>query len=274
MAARMVKGSTSINEMEDSMTKNVTVEINEGICVLKLSRLESLNALNTELVKDLDDFLEAIRKNSKVRVLIVVGDEHFAAGADIKDMLECDEEQAADFSFASTFQKLYELEIPTIAAIEGYALGGGLELALTCDLRVVSRKAKMGFPETGLGIMPGAGGTVITPRLIGESKALELILMGTILDGEEAYRIGLVNKIVEPGQAFNEAMLWANKLVKGAPLALKTAKKTIRDSLKSGNYQDGLQIELKNWSKLFATGDQKEGMRAFIEKRKAEYKGI
>lgn len=273
LAEKMVKVSTIINKGEFTVTKYVGLEINNRVGILSLARLEALNALNKELVTQLDEYLDQIEKNPDIRVLVITGENNFAAGADIKEMLNCNEEEAAEFSFSQTFKRIYELEIPTIAAIEGYALGGGLELALTCDLRIASSKAKMGFPETGLGIMPGAGGTVVTPRLLNESKALELILLGTILNAEEAYRIGLINKIVEPDKSLEEALSWAEKLAKGAPIALKTAKKTIRATLSATSYEEGLQVEGENWAKLFLTKDQKEGMAAFTEKRKPVYKG-
>jgi enoyl-CoA hydratase/carnithine racemase len=269
----MVKVFTSINEVEDELSKYVDLEIRNGVAILKMTRDEALNALNTELINQLDNYVIEIQKDSNIRAVLITGGNNFAAGADIKEMIDCNEEEAAKFNFSPTFQKIYELEIPTIAAIEGYALGGGLELAITCDLRIASSKAKMGFPETGLGIMPGAGGTVITPRLLNISKTMELILLGKIINADEAYQIGLINKVVDPGRTFEEAFLWAEKLSKGAPIALKTAKKSIRNNSEQKNYRQGLEFESNLWAGLFNTKDQKEGMTAFTEKRKPIYKG-
>jgi enoyl-CoA hydratase/carnithine racemase len=252
---------------------HIIVEKEKGIATLKLHRPDALNALNRSLVDELDHHLDALRNDKEMGAVILTGEKNFAAGADIKAMVDLDAARAEAFAFSKTFQKIYDLEIPTIAAIEGYALGGGLELAITCDFRIASSEAKLGFPETGLGIMPGAGGTIIAPRLIGVSKALEMILFGSIIDAEEALHIGLVNRITEPGQAYKEALLWADKLVNGAPLALKMVKKTIREGLKAGDYETGMEIEKKNWAMLFETLDQKEGMTAFLEKRKPVYKG-
>ena len=251
----------------------IIVEKRNGIATLKLHRPDAMNALNQQLVEELDYHVEAIGKDQEIRAVILTGEKNFAAGADIKAMVDLDVKGAETFAFSHTFKKIYNLEIPTIAAIEGYALGGGLELAVTCDLRIASSSAKLGFPETGLGIMPGAGGTILAPMLLGVSKAMEMILLGSIVSADEAYRIGLINKMVEPGQAYSEAVNWANKFVDGAPVALQMAKKTIRRGLESGSYEKGLEIEKRNWTQLFQTRDQKEGMIAFLEKRKPEYKG-
>jgi enoyl-CoA hydratase/carnithine racemase len=198
---------------------------------------------------------------------------NFAAGADIKDMVDCTEEQAKSFSFSKTFQKISNLKIPTIAAIDGYALGGGLELALTCDFRIATRGAKMGFPEINLGIMPGAGGTIRAPRLVGESRAKELILLGDIIDADKAEAVGLVNKVTEKEMLMETVFKWAEKLCKKAPIAVTVAKNTIDKGLGELDIEDAINIEAESWSKLFSTYDQKEGMLAFIEKRKPVYKG-
>lgn len=255
------------------MAQYVTLKKEKDIAILTIHRPEALNALNRELVDQLDVCFEQVNADSNLRVLLLFGEDNFAAGADIKAMISCSKEEAERFCFSDTFQKLYQLKIPTIAAIEGYALGGGLELAITCDLRVVSQKAKLGFPEIGLGIMPGAGGTVIAPKLLGEAKAMEMIMLGTIIGGEEAYRIGLINKVVEPGQAYAEAYRWAEKIAESAPIAMKAVKETIRRTMEKVNYEEAIAIERTNWSNLFLTEDQEEGMQAFVEKRKPCYTG-
>jgi len=251
----------------------VTLEINKGIAVLQIKRAEALNALSREVVDEIDEAVESLKTDDSVRVLILHSEKNFAAGADIKEMIFCTKEEANAFSFSATFNKIADLSIPTIAAIEGYALGGGLELALTCDLRIAASNAKMGFPETGLGIMPGAGGTIRAPRLIGEAKAMELILLGTILKAEDALQIGLVNRIAESSELMDEAMKWAGKLAKGAPIAFAAAKRTIKAGLAEKNLKEAIAFEAKEWSDLFDTQDQKEGMGAFIENRKPGFKG-
>jgi enoyl-CoA hydratase/carnithine racemase len=252
---------------------NIKLEKKDGIAILGINRPEALNALNRKIVDELDEAIEKIKRDKDVKVLVLYSKENFAAGADIKEMVDFDEEAAKKFAFSSTFNKIEDLEIPTIAAMEGYALGGGLELALTCDVRIASRNSKMGFPETGLGIMPGAGGTIRAPRLIGAAKAIELILFGTIINAEEALGIGLVNKVSEPEDLMNDVMKWAGKICQGAPVALKTAKATIKAGLKEREIKTAVSMEAENWAGLFRTEDQKEGMTAFIEKRKPIYKG-
>ncbi|HZK02333.1 MAG TPA: enoyl-CoA hydratase-related protein [Anaerovoracaceae bacterium] len=252
---------------------HVILKETEGIATLSIYRPEAYNALNREIVDEIDKVIEYVRKNDDIRALIIHSEKNFAAGADIKDMIHCDEEEAKKFAFSGTFNKIEDLKIPTLAAISGYALGGGLELALTCDLRIASKDAKLGFPETGLGIMPGAGGTARTPRLIGKAKAMELILLASIIDADEALKIGLVNRISDPEKLLEDAMKWAKKLSTGAPIALQTAKQVINEGLVQRNIKDAVANEARYWANLFTTEDQKEGMAAFLEKRKPQYKG-
>jgi len=191
--------------------------------VLSIDRPDALNALNSDVVGELDACIERIMSDREIRVLIIHSDKHFAAGADIKCMADYNEEQARAFVFVSTFNKIAALSIPTIALIEGYALGGGLELALTCDFRIAADNARMGFPEIDLGIMPGAGGTVRAPKLIGAARAKELIFTGKILRAEEAMRIGLVNDVVPADKLLQTGLELAKKLADKAPVAIKTA---------------------------------------------------
>ncbi len=252
---------------------NLTFEIIDEIGILKINRPKVLNALNKSTVYELNDLIEQIKNDHNIKVLIIGSDNNFAAGADIKEMMDCNVDEAKAFSFSNTFKEIESLEIPTIAAIDGYALGGGLELALTCDFRIASSTAKMGFPEINLGIMPGAGGTIRLPRLIGVSKAKELILLGETIDADRAVQIGLVNKLVEKENTMETAIALARKLCKKAPIALKVAKKTIESGYLENNIDYALKIEEENWANLFSTEDQKEGMNAFIEKRKPMYQG-
>lgn len=253
--------------------KNLIFEVTEGIGIVKINRPEALNALNKEAVDELDVLADMIKTDTDIKTLIIGSDNNFAAGADIKDMADCNGEEAGRFSFSGTFQKIESLDIPTIAVINGYALGGGLELALTCDFRIASLTAKMGFPEINLGIMPGAGGTVRLPKLIGMQAAKEMIFFGEMIDAARSFQIGLVNCVTEPEKAMDTAMEWAKKLCKKAPVALKTAKRTIVKAAETPESIYALKIEEENWAFLFGTEDQKEGMKAFIEKRKPIYKG-
>lgn len=240
------------------------------IGVLKINRPKAFNALSREVVDLIDEKLEIIKADEEVRALIVTSDGNFAAGADIVAMVELGPEEARKFLFSETFNKLENLGIPTIAAICGYALGGGLELALTCDFRIASEDAKVGLPEITLGIMPGAGGTIRLPRLIGEAKAKEMIMLGGQIKADEALRVGLVSKVVPKEELFDEAMKLAEKLATRPKLALKAAK----ESINYGKAQTAaIDNEADIWSSLFATQDQKEGMRAFVDKRKPQYVG-
>lgn len=250
----------------------VLLEKKHNIAILKINRPKAYNALSKEIVDQIDDILESLKKDKSIQVLIIFGENNFAAGADIVDMVELEPDEAKAFLFADTFNKLENLEIPTIAAICGYALGGGLELALACDLRIASNEAQMGLPEINLGIMPGAGGTVRLPKLIGEAKAKELIYFGNKISSDEALRYGIINKVVSKEILMEEALKLAEKLAKKAPIALHSAKKSIQ-YCDGKNRIESLKEESKIWSELFSTEDQKEGMRAFIEKRKPQYKG-
>lgn len=239
--------------------------------ILSIERPEALNALSRELVDEMDLLIDLIRKDSEIRCLILHSEKNFAAGADIKGMVNCDEKEAKAFIFSPTYNKIADLRIPVIAAIEGYALGGGMELAMTADIRLAEKSAKMGFPEITLGIMPGAGGTIRVPRVIGEAAAKELIFTGDIISAEKALSIGLVNRMTEDGEVLTEAMKLAEKLCRRAPIALAAAKATIRAGQETREHNAGIDIEAENWAKLFTTQDQKEGMKAFIEKRKPEF---
>jgi enoyl-CoA hydratase/carnithine racemase len=252
--------------------ENIIIEIVDNIGIMKINRPDAYNALNKATVEEIDDAIEGIKQNLSIRVLIIASDNNFAAGADIKEMQNFNPEEAGNFSFTNTFNKIAALSIPTIAAIDGYALGGGLELALTCDIRIASETAVMGFSEINLGIMPGAGGTVRATKLIGESKAKELIFLGQNVSAEQAERIGLVNMVAAKENLMDTAMKLAKKLSLKAPIALKSAKESIKNSADK-SIEDALKYESEIWSKLFSSQDQKEGMKAFLEKRKPDFKG-
>ena len=252
------------------MADSILFEKKENIVVLKIDRPERRNALSRAVVEAIDSELNLIKKDRDIRVLIISGEKNFAAGADIEEMAELTPKEANVFSFSRTFLKLENLEIPTIAAISGYALGGGLELALACDLRIASEDAKIGLPEINLGIMPGAGGTVRLTRLIGEAKAKELIFLGESLTASEAYQFGIINRIVKNEELMTEAFKLAEKLSEKSTNALRYAKKSIMNKDKHSS-KEAIINESEIWSDLFSSSDQKEGMRAFLEKRKPIY---
>lgn len=239
--------------------------------ILSIRRPQAMNALSRSIVNEIDELLEKLTVDD-LSCLILYSEENFAAGADIKEMAECNEEEAKSFSFSPTFNKIADLKIPVIAAIEGYALGGGMELALTADIRIAAEDAKMGFPEVTLGIFPGAGGTIRLPRLCGEAFAKELIFTGNIVDASRALQMGLVNQIAAHGKTLEGALHIAEKIGKNGPIAVRKAKKTIDDGLQETSKEKAIEKEAAVWAALFETCDQKEGMKAFLEKRKPIFK--
>ena len=249
---------------------NLTVE--NGIAVISVDRPEALNALNREIVDKMDELIDQVAADDSVRCVIFHSNKNFAAGADIKAMAVCDEEGAKAFCFSPTYNKITELKVPTIAAIEGYALGGGMELALTADMRIAGKGAKMGFPEVTLGIFPGAGGTIRAPKLVGEALAKELIFSGDAITAERALQIGLVNRVVDDDQVLAEAMKLAGRIARRGPVAIRMVKDVINRGLAEPDIIKGTEMEAEQWAKLFNTYDQKEGMKAFMEKRKPEFK--
>ena len=247
----------------------------DGIAVLRLNRLEAKNALDQELISELGDAADMLARDDGVRAVIVTGGEDvFAAGGDIKEMSG---KYAPDMLNAygadlSGFDKIERIPKPVIAAVSGYALGGGCELALVCDMIVASETAVFGMPEITLGIIPGAGGTQRLPRLIGPNRAKEIIFTGSFFDVEACREMGLVNKVVPAGELLEEARKLAKKCIRNGAVALACAKACVNDGLDTDLYS-GLSLERKCFSLLFSTADQKEGMAAFKEKRKAEFKG-
>ena len=181
--------------------------------------------MSRDIVDEIDIWMNTLREKDKLRVLVLHSEKNFAAGADIKAMVECDEKSAKAFAFSATFDKVASLPIPVIAAIEGYALGGGMELALTADIRIAGENAKMGFPEVGLGIFPGAGGTVRLPRLIGSGFAKELIFSGDIITAERALSMGMVNRIAADEAVLDEALRLAERIARRGPVAVKSVKR-------------------------------------------------
>lgn len=255
--------------------ETILVKIEEGIGTITLNRPEVLNALNSQVFTELGEAANELSADESVRVVIITGgDKVFAAGADIKQMATA---TAVDVSTSVrpsliAFNRIENMHKPVIAAIAGYALGGGCELTLTADVRIAADNAQLGFPEIKLGILPGGGGTQRLPRLIGAGKAKELIFSGDFISAEEALRIGLVNKVVPADQLLIEAKKMAKKFASRGAVAIQMAKTCINEGLQM-DLDTGLQYEHKCFSLLFATEDQKEGMKAFIEKRRPNFKG-
>ena len=249
-------------------------EHNEGITVLKISSPKSLNALNSTILKELDDFVGHL--DAQTRVLIITGDgeKSFVAGADISEMAHLNEPQGQEFGRlgAQVFRRIELLPIPVIAAVNGFALGGGCELAMACDIRIASSKAKFGQPEVGLGIIPGFSGTYRLPKLIGQGYAKEMIYTGKVIRADEALRIGLVNAVYEPEELMGKAMEMAAMMLKNAAIAIRLAKQSINEGYDL-DADAAIALENKLFGQCFATKDQKEGMDAFLNKRPAAFTG-
>ncbi|MET1124194.1 MAG: enoyl-CoA hydratase-related protein [Archaeoglobaceae archaeon] len=255
------------------MGERVKFEVEGKVGIATLNRPEKLNALDTKTRIELAEIIESL--DPELRALIITGSgKAFAAGADINELLQRDSIKAFEATKLGTelFIRIEELEIPVIAAINGYALGGGCELAMACDIRIASEKAKFGQPEINLGIIPGAGGTQRLPRLVGLGMAKYLVLTGEIIDAQTAFRIGLVDEVVEHERLMDRAMEVAKKIAEKSPLAVKIAKRALNAAMNLP-LREGLRYEASLFSLLFSSEDAKEGMRAFLEKRKPEFKG-
>jgi enoyl-CoA hydratase/3-hydroxyacyl-CoA dehydrogenase len=260
---------------ESWSVRDVKLEVKDGIATIRMCRPEAMNALNEKVLRELKEVITQLNDDPTIRAVIITGEgPAFVAGADIKTMLSADRASAEDYTrFGQQVMNDIEgLQKPVIAAINGFALGGGLEVALACDIRIASTEARLGFPEVGLGIFPGFGGTQRTTRLIGKGKTCELIFTGDHITAEEAEKIGLVNRVVSPKGLMMEARKLAERIASRGPLAIALAKKAINKALQSG-LDSGLDFELEAVMQTFDTEDQKEGMRAFLERRKPEFKG-
>jgi enoyl-CoA hydratase len=248
----------------------------ERIGVITLNRPTAMNAINSELIRELDQVLNIIREEEEISVVIITGSEKaFSVGADIKQISGIKTPLDAHCfitSLQSLFKKIESLEKPVIAAISGLALGGGCELSLACDIRIVAENTTFGQPEIKIGVIPGAGGTQRLPRLIGLGRAKELLYTGDSIDALEAYRIGLVNKVVPVESLMDEAKKLAAKLAQQPVCALQMTKMAVNEGIDM-DLQSALNYESRCFEILFSTEDQKEGMRAFIEKRKPIFKG-
>lgn len=244
------------------------------ILTLTINRPEVLNALNISVLQELREKISRIEKEEDIKVVIITGagEKAFVAGADIKEMASFTPKEALAYAALGhqVFARLEALPKPVIAAINGYCLGGGLELAMACDIRVSVHKAKLGQPEVGLGIIPGFGGSQRLPRLVGKGKASELIFTGKGISGEEAWRIGLVNKVVDEEVLLKETKELAYAIVKNSGNAISLAKMAIKEGLEEKMPQ-ALEIEKTYFSKCFLSTEQKEGFMGYLEKRKPKF---
>jgi len=255
--------------------RNLLFEKTDGIGIVTVNRPASLNALNSEVFTELDKLFQEIESDAEVRVVILTGsgEKAFVAGADIAEMQALDTIGISKFiaKARKASDQIYNLTKPVIAAINGFALGGGCELAMCCDLRIASENARLGQPEINLGIIPGAGGTQRLTRLIGMTRAKELIYTGDMIDARTALAIGLVNKVVPQASLMAEAREMAKKLLSKGSVALAQAKKAINTGANM-DLASALDLEEQCFALCFATEDQKEGMKAFREKRKPQFK--
>ncbi len=255
---------------------HLQVERRGCVTIVTLNRPKALNALNAELLKELRETMDEIRQDKEVAAVVLTGsgDRAFAAGADIKELanLSQDEGREASRLGQAIFRKIEYLGKPVIAAVNGFALGGGCELALACSFRIASTNAKFGLPEVGLGLIPGYSGTQRLARLVGKGSALELVLTGEMIDAERALRIGLVNYVVEADELVNKAVELGTKVGQKAPRAIRFALEAVHRGLDMSHFQ-GDEYEATLFGILCASDDAREGLSAFIEKRRPEFKG-
>ena len=255
------------------MYKTIRYEKKDNIALVTIDRPEALNALNSTVIAELEQVVTELENDSTVRAMILTGEgRSFVAGADIGEQypLDLDGGRRWGQRGSALFRRMERLEFPTIAAVNGFALGGGCELAMSCDIILASEKAKFGQPEVGLGITPGFSGTQRLPRRVGVAKAKELIFSGRMVKADEAERIGLVNAVYAPEALLDGAMEMARSFAKNAPIAVKYAKACIDRGMQT-DIDSGIACENELFAMCFATADQKEGMGAFLKKRTAEF---
>ncbi|MDM5320160.1 enoyl-CoA hydratase-related protein [Bacillus pumilus] len=253
---------------------NFTIQ-NEQIGIMTLNRPEQANSLSAAMLEEINQLIQEIKHDESIRCLLLTGagSNVFCAGADLKERrLMREEAKAAVLSIQQTFTEIESLPVPVIAVMNGHALGGGLELALACDIRIARAGARLGLPETGLAIIPGAGGTQRLPRLVGLGKAKELIFTGASLQAEEAIQLGLIEHLSIADSLMNDAISLAKQIAKNGPIALKEAKRAIQMSL-DHDLRTGLIKEYESYVRLIDTEDRMEGLQAFQEKRTPQYRG-
>ena len=252
---------------------NLLIEVENRIALVTLNRPQALNALNKNLLDDISNFLTDANADSEIRVIILTGsgDKSFVAGADIKEFSDFNGDQGQELAAngqENVFDKIEDFPKPIIAAVNGFALGGGLELAMAAHFRIASTNAKLGLPEVTLGLIPGYGGTQRLPKLIGKGRAMQAIMTADMFSAERAYEIGLVNEVVEQSELINRAKEIASKILKNSSIAIKHAIKAINASDKA----NGFETEIESFGSLFDESDFKEGTAAFVEKRKPNFK--
>ena len=250
------------------------VEKQDAVCIVKINNPQAMNALNSTVLGELDAAFTEIAKDADLKAVIITGEGRaFVAGADISQMstMTAAEGKAFGEKGAEVVRKIEKLPIPVIAAVNGFSLGGGCELAMACDIRIASVKAKFGQPEVGLGITPGFSGTQRLPRIVGMGIAKELIYTADIIDAAEAYRIGLVNKLAEPETLMEEAMKMATKIASKAPIAVRYSKEAINTGIQT-DMDSAIAIEANLFGLCFASEDQKEGIAAFLKKEAPQFK--
>ena len=256
--------------------KNIQLEMDQHIATVTINRPESLNAFNYETLRELGDTAESLKTNKDVRVVIFkgAGEKAFSVGADLKERKTLSEQEVRRNvnKIGEVFHAIEKLPQPTIAAMNGHAFGGGMELALACDFRIAATKAMMGLTETSLAIIPGAGGTQRLPRLIGEAKAMELILTARRLTAEEAYTYGILNNVVEQETLMVKVKELVDAILANGPVAVQQAKYAIKTGMNT-DLQTGLEIERKAYELTIPTEDRLEALQAFSEKRKPVYQG-
>ncbi len=258
---------------DDSKYKYILTRPEGKVGLIQLNRPKVLNALNQEIMSEVCDALEEYDSSEEIRVVVLTGNERaFAAGADITQMAEATPVSMLNNSFIGYWDRLRRISKPIVAAVSGYALGGGCELAMACDMIVASETARFGQPEINIGVIPGAGGTQRLTRVIGKPLAMEMVLNGRFLSAEEALRYGLVNRVVPVDDYLVEALKFAAEIADRAPVAVQLGKEAVNAALET-SLQAGLAYERRLFYMLFATDDQKEGMDAFINKRKPEWHG-
>lgn len=252
--------------------QNIIVETKGRVGLVTLNRPDALNALNSALIAELNTALDAFEGDEAIGAIVLTGSEKaFAAGADIKEMQPLTHIDVYKGDFLSTWDRVARCRKPVIAAVAGFALGGGCELAMMCDFILAADTAKFGQPEIRLGIMPGAGGTQRLARLVGKSKAMEMCLTGRMMDAAEAERAGLVSRVVPAADLMTEAMKAADSIAAKSMPAVMMTKETVNRAYET-TLTEGIRFERRVFHAMFATDDQKEGMAAFAEKRKAEFK--
>lgn len=241
--------------------------------LITLNRPQALNALNNQLMREVMDALESFDADENVGAMVITGSvKAFAAGADIKEMADKSVTDMMDRDHVAVYGRIRRIQKPVVAAVSGWTLGGGCELALSCDMIVASESAKFSQPEITIGVIPGAGGTQRLTRSVGKAIAMEMILNNRTLSAQEAYQFGLVNRVVPVAEYLNEAIKLADEIASRAPLAVRAAKRMINQAYERP-LSEGLAEERQAFYNLFASEDQKEGMKAFIEKRKPEWRG-